>query len=82
LPGACRSAKAAAMSLNGGTTNKQRQREELEKLVAEYDGPITRDRGSRVQVACSICSARRMVGVDQLQFKLHCLRCGAAVKAT
>jgi hypothetical protein len=37
------------MSLNDGLTSKQRARAELEKLCAEYDGPIKRQSTYRRQ---------------------------------
>jgi hypothetical protein len=39
-------------------TGKERARAELERLVAAYDGPITRS-GHRVQVSCQVCNTRR-----------------------
>lgn len=68
------------MSLNDGLTSKQRARVELEKLVANYNGPINRSRSQRVIVAC-VCGARRSVATENaLKWKFHCLRCGAEVK--
>jgi hypothetical protein len=61
-------------------TIKERQRAELEQLVAAYDGEITRNaRAGHVSVGCTVCNARRRVAAEQLNFKLHCLRCGAAM---
>jgi hypothetical protein len=58
-------------------TKKQRQRAELEALVAQYDGPITRKNERRVTV-CRICAARYFVPVERaLTLKLYCRRCGS-----
>jgi hypothetical protein len=61
------------------STSKAALREELERLVAACDGPITRDNAPRVCVRCRICALVRMVMVENaLRFK-HCPRCGADI---
>jgi hypothetical protein len=59
---------------------KERLRAETEKLVAAYDGPITKDRaGLRTSVHCHVCNLRSMVSVAHaMQFQQHCRRCHSA----
>jgi hypothetical protein len=59
-------------------TNKSRARAELERLTANYDGPITRKGDpARVTLACTGCGHRRRIAVDFLGERPRCLRCGA-----
>jgi hypothetical protein len=61
------------------TTTKEQQREELERLTADYDGPIIREaRDQRVQMVCSQCRARRMV--SGLAFAVFCRRCNEPMR--
>jgi hypothetical protein len=54
-------------------TTKEQQREELERLTADYDGPIIRDaRDQRIQMKCQACKATRMV--SSLAFAVMCRR--------
>jgi len=57
-------------------------RAELERLVAQYDGPITRERNAgRMTVICTVCPARRMVPMQYLlRFGVTCLRCGSKMR--
>ena len=55
-------------------------RAELERLVAQYEGPINR-KNDRVTVRCSVCPARRMVSTQYLlRFGMTCLRCGSRMR--
>jgi hypothetical protein len=67
------------MSLNDGMTTKQRQRAELERLCAEYDGPINRQRSQRVVLCCETCNARRSISLVSYTAiaTRHCFRCGS-----
>jgi hypothetical protein len=72
-----------AMSINTGAQwpTKQREREELEKLVATYEqqgGEIGRTRGGKACVKCGICGLASMVAVTRVaNYKLRCYRCGS-----
>jgi hypothetical protein len=47
------------MSANGGLTSKQRQREELEKLITQYTGEIHRSAGTaKITLVCKLCRNR------------------------
>jgi hypothetical protein len=55
-------------------------RAELERLVAQCDGPINR-KNDRVTVRCAVCPARRMVSTQYLlRFGVTCLRCGSKMR--
>lgn len=56
--------------------SKAAQRKLIERLTADYDGPIIRSKaGQRVQVVCPACKAKRIV--SSLAFTIAC---GAARK--
>lgn len=60
---------------------KQKQRAELERLCAEYDGPISKGVGQRVVIACTACRHRRTVAVAfALSFGRACNKCGAKTR--
>jgi hypothetical protein len=71
------------MSLNNGhQTKKQRERDELEKLVGTYlasGGEIVRERGGqRVELRCSCCGyVGRLAVALAASSKRHCTRCGS-----
>jgi hypothetical protein len=59
--------------------DKEAQRAELERLTADYDGPVTRrKRDQRISMVCPACKARRMV--SGLMFTIACRRCGSIMK--
>jgi hypothetical protein len=62
--------------------SKAAMRVELEALMATYDGPIRRQRGSgRVTLCCRVCPSRRTVAIEHvLRFGLVCQRCGSKMR--
>jgi hypothetical protein len=62
--------------------SKAAQREEIERLTADYTGAggsITRSRAEqKVRVMCSSCRSWRMVST--LRYRIACDRCGEEVR--
>jgi hypothetical protein len=58
--------------------NNVLMREELRRLLADYDAPVTRRKADiRVRVICSRCHRQRLV--SSLAFQISCRRCGAVM---
>jgi hypothetical protein len=74
------------MSLNSGQGPKAEMRMQLQKLIDEYQadgGSISRGRGSKTTIVCTICNSRRHASLDYaLSFGRRCHRCGGETRMT
>ena len=68
------------MSQDNGRTSKQRAREELQRLVEDYQargGEISRKIRGKVFIVCKLCGNRSYHDFGHaVQFKPRCRRCG------
>jgi hypothetical protein len=62
--------------------SKTALREELDRLVQSYEGPITRERNTgRVTVRCPTCHSRRTIATAYLvRFGVTCQRRGSRMR--
>ena len=71
------------MALNDGRTSKQRAREELRRLVEEYEargGEISRNIRCKVFIICKLCGNRSYHDFGHaVQFKPRCRKCGGGM---